>query len=191
LTSLYSLSVFCSNKLDYIQRIVNFRLTESVQEQSDALIAGVHSIIPLSLLQIYDAGELELLISGLPTIDIDELKNSVQYHGWRNSDPEITWLWRALRSFSQAERAAFMQFVTSSARVPLGGFSQLVGSNGESKASFEPPSFDPIYLFRSKLIVVLTTLQVFNPSRSIELMGNPTESRRVIPGTALLFPRDF
>lgn len=100
-------------------------------EQSKAFVAGVHSIIPQSLLSIYDAGELELLISGLPTIDVDELKNSVQYHGWRSSDPEIQWLWRALRSFSQAERAAFLQFTTSSARVPLGGFSQLQGSNGE------------------------------------------------------------
>lgn len=59
-----------------------------------------------------------------------QLKNSVQLHGWRNSDPEIVWFWRALRSFSQAERAQFLQFTTASARVPLGGFSQLVGSNG-------------------------------------------------------------
>lgn len=47
------------------------------------------SIIPQELLKIYDAGELELLISGLPTIDVDELKNSTQLHGWRNSDPLV------------------------------------------------------------------------------------------------------
>lgn len=130
--------------------------------------SGPLSIIPQSLLQIYDASELELLISGLPTIDIDEvrfccfpachcgspfltflacrhlqLKNSVQLHGWRNSDPEIVWLWRALRSFSQAERAQFLQFTTGSARVPLGGFSQLVGSNGIQPVQVHRAHGDP------------------------------------------------
>lgn len=84
-----------------------------------------------------------VLISGISTIDVDELKNATQYaecfyreglpnrlHGWKNSDPEITWFWRALRSFSQEERAQFLMFVTSSSRVPLGGFSQLQGSSG-------------------------------------------------------------
>jgi hypothetical protein len=50
--------------------------------------------------------------------------------GWKASDPEISWFWRALRSFSQEERARFLMFVTSSSRVPLGGFTQLQGSSG-------------------------------------------------------------
>jgi E3 ubiquitin-protein ligase HUWE1 len=71
-----------------------------------------------------------VLISGMTTIDVDELKNATQMSGWKNSDPEIAWFWRALRSFSQEERARFLMFVTSSSRVPLGGFSQLQGSSG-------------------------------------------------------------
>lgn len=50
--------------------------------------------------------------------------------GWKASDPEITWFWRALRSFSQEERARFLMFVASSSRVPLGGFTQLQGASG-------------------------------------------------------------
>lgn len=50
--------------------------------------------------------------------------------GWKPSDPEISWFWRALRSFSQEERSRFLMFVTSSSRVPLGGFTQLQGSSG-------------------------------------------------------------
>jgi len=71
-----------------------------------------------------------VLISGMTTIDVDELKNATQMSGWKGSDPEIAWFWRALRSFSQEERARFLMFVTSSSRVPLGGFSQLQGSSG-------------------------------------------------------------
>ena len=63
-------------------------------------------------------------------MDIDELKNATQMSGWKTGDPEIGWFWRALRSFSQEERSRFLMFVTSSSRVPLGGFSQLQGSSG-------------------------------------------------------------
>jgi len=46
------------------------------------------SIIPQSLLKIYDAGELELLISGLPTIDVDEVRVSflLSIHKKRRAD---------------------------------------------------------------------------------------------------------
>jgi E3 ubiquitin-protein ligase HUWE1 len=81
------------------------------------------------LIQIFEPDQLELLISGITTIDVDELKNSTQMSGWKGSDPEISWFWRAVRS-SQEERSRFLMFVTSSSRVPLGGFSQLQGSSG-------------------------------------------------------------
>jgi E3 ubiquitin-protein ligase HUWE1 len=71
-----------------------------------------------------------VLISGITSVDVDELKNSTQMSGWKPGDPEISWFWRALRSFSQEERARFLMFVTSSSRVPLGGFTQLQGASG-------------------------------------------------------------
>ena len=37
------------------------------------------------------------------------------------------WFWRALRSFAQAERAKFLQFVTGTSKVPLQGFAYLEG----------------------------------------------------------------
>lgn len=88
------------------------------------------SIIPRNLIQIFEPDQLELLISGMSTIDVDELKNATQMSGWKSSDPEVNWFWRALRSFSQEERSRFLMFVTSSSRVPLGGFTQLQGASG-------------------------------------------------------------
>lgn len=71
-----------------------------------------------------------MLISGITTVDVDELKNSTQMSGWKSTDPEVGWFWRALRSLSQEERSRFLMFVTSSSRVPLGGFTQLQGASG-------------------------------------------------------------
>ncbi len=43
------------------------------------------------------------------------------------------WFWRALRSFDQADRARFLQFVTGTSKVPLQGFAYLEGMNGVQK----------------------------------------------------------
>lgn len=87
-------------------------------------------MIPRHLVQIFEPDQLELLISGITTVDVDELKNATQLSGWKSTDPEINWFWRALRSFSQEERSRFLMFVTSSSRVPLGGYTQLQGASG-------------------------------------------------------------
>ena len=46
---------------------------------------------------------------------------------------QIQWFWRALRSFDQADRAKFLQFVTGTSKVPLQGFTALEGMNGIQK----------------------------------------------------------
>ena len=46
---------------------------------------------------------------------------------------KIQWFWRALRSFDQAARAKFLQFVTGTSKVPLQGFAALEGMNGVQK----------------------------------------------------------
>jgi|SRR6218665_2832051 len=46
---------------------------------------------------------------------------------------QIQWFWRALRSFDQADRARFLQFVTGTSKVPLQGFAFLEGMNGTQK----------------------------------------------------------
>ncbi|KAJ9092936.1 hypothetical protein QFC21_006648 [Naganishia friedmannii] len=118
------------NKQEYVNLVVEHRLESAIKDQIKAILDGFYEIIPRNLISIFDPDQLELLISGVSVIDVDELKNATHLHGWKNGDPEISWFWRALRSFSQEERARFLMFVTSSSRVPLGGFSQLQGSSG-------------------------------------------------------------
>jgi E3 ubiquitin-protein ligase HUWE1 len=76
---------------------------------------------------------LELLISGVPDIDIDDWKNNTEYRGYQSSSPQIQWFWRAVRSFDQEERAKLLQFATGTSKVPLEGFSHLKGSGGLQK----------------------------------------------------------
>jgi hypothetical protein len=70
------------------------------------------------LVSIFDAQELELLISGLPDIDLDDLRAHTEYQGYKPTDPVISYFWAVLRGFSQEEKALFLQYVTGTSKVP-------------------------------------------------------------------------
>jgi E3 ubiquitin-protein ligase HUWE1 len=65
------------------------------------------------------------LISGTPDIDVEDWRSATEYHGYTASDAVIVWWWRALKSFSRSDRAKVLSFATGTAKVPLGGFSEL------------------------------------------------------------------
>lgn len=121
------------NKHEYVRLMVEFKLTGSVQEQLDNFLKGFHEIIPAELVAIFNEQELELLISGLPEIDVDEWKANTEYHNYTAASPQIQWFWRAIRSFDKEERAKMLQFVTGTSKVPLNGFKELEGMNGFSR----------------------------------------------------------
>lgn len=85
--------------------------------QIDSFLEGFHELVPSELISIFDAQELELLISGLPDIDLDDLRAHTDYQGYKASDPEITYFWNVLKSFSKQEKALFLQFVTGTSKV--------------------------------------------------------------------------
>ncbi|KAH3666429.1 hypothetical protein WICMUC_005697 [Wickerhamomyces mucosus] len=129
------ISVTEENKHDYVRLVVEYRLQKSVKEQVDNFLQGFHEIIPKDLISIFDEQELELLISGLPDIDVDDWKNNTVYVNYTPSSQEISYFWRAVRSFDKEERAKLLQFATGTSKVPLNGFKELEGSNGSTKFS--------------------------------------------------------
>ncbi|CAN0188024.1 unnamed protein product [Lampetra planeri] len=121
------------NKREYVHLVCQMKMTGAIRKQLSAFLEGFYEIIPKRLISIFTEQELELLISGLPTIDIDDLKAHTEYHKYQPNSLQIQWFWRALRSFDQAERAKFLQFVTGTSKVPLQGFVALEGMNGVQK----------------------------------------------------------
>ncbi|KAL6919421.1 hypothetical protein ACHAP8_002798 [Fusarium lateritium] len=121
------------NKHDYVRLVVEHKLLSSVKEQMAHFLQGFHDIIPAELISIFNEQELELLISGLPDIDIDDWKSNTEYHNYTPSSQQIQWFWRALRSFDKEERAKMLQFVTGTSKVPLNGFKELEGMNGVNR----------------------------------------------------------
>ena len=71
------------------------------------------------------------MISGLPVVDIEDLKDNVIYKNFTKQSPAILWLWEVLEELNNSERAEFIQFITGSSKVPVEGFKGLRGSNGQ------------------------------------------------------------
>ena len=125
-----SISVTNENKEEYVRLMAEHKLTDAFKDQITAFLSGFHEIVPPKLVSIFDEAELELLISGVPDIDIDDMQNNTDYHGYTATSPQIGWFWRALRSFDKEERAKLVQFVTGTSKVPLEGFKALQGMHG-------------------------------------------------------------
>ncbi|XP_054168845.1 E3 ubiquitin-protein ligase HUWE1-like isoform X3 [Oppia nitens] len=120
-------------KHEYVHLVCQEKMTGSIKKQLNAFLEGFYEIIPKRFISIFNEQELELLISGLPNVDIDDLKANSEYHKYQQNSLQIQWFWRALRSFDQADRAKFLQFVTGTSKVPLQGFGALEGMNGSQK----------------------------------------------------------
>ncbi|XP_011498298.1 PREDICTED: E3 ubiquitin-protein ligase SMURF2 [Ceratosolen solmsi marchali] len=118
------------NKKEYVRLYVNYRFMRGIEQQFLALQKGFHELIPSQLLRPFDERELELVIGGLGTIDINDWKQNTRL---KNCTPEtsvVKWFWQIVESYGEEMRARLLQFVTGSSRVPLQGFKALQGSTG-------------------------------------------------------------
>ena len=65
------------------------KMTGAIQKQLQSFLDGFYSIIPKHLISIFNEQELELLISGLPTIDIDDLRANTDYHKYQANSLQV------------------------------------------------------------------------------------------------------
>ncbi|KAK4801652.1 hypothetical protein SAY86_022139 [Trapa natans] len=121
------------NKHQYVNLVAEHRLTTAIRPQITAFLDGFNELIPGELISIFNDKELELLISGLPEIDLDDMRANTEYSGYSAASPVIQWFWEVAQSFSKEDRARLLQFVTGTSKVPLEGFSALQGISGSQK----------------------------------------------------------
>lgn len=65
------------------------KMTESIKSQIKSFLEGFYEVIPKELISIFNEQELELLISGLPTIDIDDLKSNSEYRNYQENSLQV------------------------------------------------------------------------------------------------------
>jgi len=118
------------NKKHYVYLYCKHKMCVNIKDQINAFLKGFYQVIPFKLISMFDEQELELLISGLPTIDVADMKANTTYTRFTTTSKQVQWFWRALKSFDEATKAKFLQFATGTSKVPIGGFSRLEGMTG-------------------------------------------------------------
>ena len=124
------------NKYEYMEALLKYRMLSGVSEQLCTFLSHLYEVVPEGMLKVFDYQELELLISGVPTIDVDDWKKHTDIRYVVANKPTKTeadnmeWFWRVLDKFDENQRARLLQFVTGSARIPPQGFKGLISNDG-------------------------------------------------------------
>ncbi|XP_030750487.1 E3 ubiquitin-protein ligase SMURF2 [Sitophilus oryzae] len=125
-----TIAVTEDNKREYVKLYVNYRFMRGIEQQFLALQKGFTELIPPASLRPFDERELELVISGIGSIDIADWRSHTRLKHCTPETPVVQWFWQVVESYSEEMRARLLQFVTGSSRVPLQGFKALQGSTG-------------------------------------------------------------
>ncbi|KAF5369483.1 hypothetical protein D9758_002754 [Tetrapyrgos nigripes] len=160
------------NKQDYVDAIVDYRISRRVKDQFDAFMNGLLELVPMELLGIFDEREMELLIGGMSEIDMDDWTKFTDYRGYEKTDQVIEWFWRCIRSWPADRKSRLLQFTTGTSRVPVNGFKDLQGSDGPRRFTIEKSgSPDGLprspYVFQSSGFAAIYRLREFGNKAAI------------------------
>lgn len=130
--------VTSENISEYLEANLKYRMLNQVKPQTTELMLGFFDIIPEAALTVFDPNELELILCGLPTIDMNDWMNNIKYSGYYESKGKrhevVKWFWEVVKNdFDQEMKARLLQFVTGTSGVPPRGFSVLQGNDGNIK----------------------------------------------------------
>ena len=126
------------NMSEYLKANLKYRMLDRTKPQFTELLLGFFDVIPEPSLTVFDPNELELMLCGLPTIDMDDWQSNTIYSGPYESKGSahqcVIWFWEIVQDdFDQEMKARLLQFVTGTSGVPARGFSVLQGSDGNIK----------------------------------------------------------
>ena len=75
------IKVVAENKHEYVELMVQWRLSNGIHQQTESMVKGLREMIPLQYLNPFDAQELEWVIAGTPEINLEDWKNNTVYWG--------------------------------------------------------------------------------------------------------------
>jgi len=111
-----AIPVTYATRLEYARLEEHYRLHEfdlAVQHMRK----GLGAVVPVHLLSLFTAAELEAMVCGAREVDVELLKRNTEYQRLRPSDPHVQWLWQVLEEMSQRERQMFVRFVSGQSRL--------------------------------------------------------------------------
>ena len=114
------------NREEFVDLYLNWLLNVTVRDRFRAFYLGFHSVCASNALIMLRPEEVEQLVCGSPTLDLQELKKVTTYDkGYRKEDATIGHFWQVLEDYSEDLQKKFLLFTTGSDRVPVGGMGEM------------------------------------------------------------------
>ncbi|KAJ5090070.1 Ubiquitin-protein ligase Ufd4 [Penicillium argentinense] len=132
----------------YIERVIDMTLGVGVRRQVDAFRTGFSQVFPFSSLRAFTPSELVMLF-GQAEEDwtIETLMDSIKAdHGFNMDSRSVRNLLQTMSELDKQQRRDFLQFVTGSPKLPIGGFKSLTPIFTVVCRPSEPPYTPDDYL---------------------------------------------
>ena len=117
------MSVTIDNVAQYVDKVLNLTLGSGVRRQVDAFRAGFSQVFPYAALQAFTPDELVMLFGRVEEDwSLETLMDSIKAdHGFNLDSRSVRNLLSVMSEFSMPERREFLQFVSGSPKLPIGG----------------------------------------------------------------------
>eukprot|EP00045_Choanoeca_perplexa_P017892 m.270728 g.270728 ORF g.270728 m.270728 type:complete len:4196 (-) comp17668_c0_seq1:27-12614(-) len=102
---------------EYVRKALHYRLHE-FDDQIQAIRRGLAKVVPLPVLSLFTAPQLEALVVGYPTFDLVLLRAITKYKGCNSSCKQVNWFWQAMANLTPEEHSLFLRFVWGRTRMP-------------------------------------------------------------------------
>ncbi|XP_043464395.1 E3 ubiquitin-protein ligase TRIP12 isoform X1 [Leptopilina heterotoma] len=124
------IAVTIHNLEQYIKLVVHWFLYEGVFKQMEAFREGFESVFPIGHLKLFFSEEFEAVFCGHVQNggrwDVRTLHDCCRTdHGYTPDSRAIQFLFEVMSEYNSEEQRQFIQFVTGSPRLPVGGFKSL------------------------------------------------------------------
>ncbi|KAJ3178773.1 Ubiquitin fusion degradation protein 4 [Geranomyces variabilis] len=124
-------AVDASNVRNYVERVVDLTVGAGVAKQVRAFRAGFDAVFPATDLASFSVQELAVLVGGTGedaegTWSPQTLREAIRAdHGFNADSPTVQYLITYMSQLTPFQRREFLQFVTGSPKLPIGGFANL------------------------------------------------------------------
>ena len=117
-----------ANLDEYLRLVTEFTLMRGVRAQMEAVREGFDSVLDLGGLRLFYPEELDRLFCGSGFVAWDR-KTLIECtrcdHGFTHDSKAVEYLFEIMCAFSRDEQRLFLQIVTGSPRLPIGGLRSL------------------------------------------------------------------
>jgi E3 ubiquitin-protein ligase HUWE1 len=115
------------NKEEYVRLVVQNQLKGFVKDQVEHFVNGFYSIIPFEMIHGFTPVELDLIICGMKTINVDELRKGCKYvFPFHDEHPLVQMFFSVIGKWDNEQLSKLLSFITSSSQVPIAGYDGLI-----------------------------------------------------------------